>query len=120
MAGGGPGSGPVGVADFLVDFLPGPIAVLAEEGDENNPPVFDLEMPSKSIGRVKSFFGHFGVILRAFTYISMHGPDGLRKISEHAVLNANYILAKVKGSYPLPYDRICMHEFVLEGHWRRC
>ena len=115
--GGGPGSGPVGVADFLVDFLPGPIAVLAEEGDENNPPVFDLVMPSKSIGRVKSFYGHFGIMLRAFTYISMHGPDGLRKISEHAVLNANYILAKIKGSYPLPYDRICMHEFVLEGHW---
>ena len=115
--GGGPGSGPVGVADFLVDFLPGPIVVLAEEGDEDNPPVFDLAMPLKSIGRVKSFYGHFGVMLRAFTYISMHGPDGLRKISEYAVLNANYLLARVKEAYTLPYDRICMHEFVLEGHW---
>lgn len=116
--GGGPGSGPVGVVEKLVDYLPGPIAVMVEEGDEESPPYFDLEMPSKSIGRVKAFFGHFGVIIRAFTYISMHGPNGLRKIAEHAVLNANYILAQVKDKYHLPYDRICMHEFVVEGHWK--
>ncbi|MCJ7623882.1 MAG: aminomethyl-transferring glycine dehydrogenase subunit GcvPB [Anaerolineaceae bacterium] len=113
--GGGPGSGPVGVADFLADFLPGPLVVLAEEGDEDLPPLFELKMPAKSIGRVKSFYGQFGILVRAFTYISMHGPEGLRKISEYAVLNANYVLAKIKDKYYLPYDRICMHEFVVEG-----
>ena len=116
--GGGPGAGPVGVADFLVDYLPGPIVVMVEEGDEENPPYFDLQMPSKSIGRVKSFWGHFGVIIRAFTYISMHGDEGLRKVSQMAVLNANYILALIKDKYTLPYDRICMHEFVVEGQWK--
>lgn len=116
--GGGPGSGPVGVVEKLVEYLPGPIVTMVEEGDDENPPYFDLEMPKKSIGRVKAFFGHFGVLIRAFTYISMHGPEGMRKISEHAVLNANYILAQVKEKYHLPYDRICMHEFVVEGQWK--
>ena len=116
--GGGPGSGPVGVAAHLTDFLPGPIAVMVDEGDDDNLPYFDLQMPSKSIGRMKAFFGHFGVIVRAFTYISMHGPDGLKKVSEHAVLNANYIYAKIKDKYYIPHDRICMHEFVAEGHWK--
>jgi glycine dehydrogenase subunit 2 len=115
--GGGPGSGPVGVVEHLVDFLPGPIVVMAEEGDENNPPYFELRMPETSIGRVKSFFGHFGAIVRAFTYICMNGPDGLRKVSEMAVLNANYIRANINKKYTVPYDRICMHEFVAEGNW---
>lgn len=115
--GGGPGSGPVGVAKHLADFLPGPIVDIVEEGNEEMPPLYGLVMPSKSIGRVKSFFGHFGVIIRAYTYISMCGPDGLRRIAEHAVLNANYLLMKLKGAYKLNYDRICMHEFVLEGCW---
>ncbi len=113
--GGGPGSGPVGVAAHLADFLPGPIAVIAEEGDEEEAPLFDLAMPAKSIGRVKSFQGHFGMMVRAFTYISMYGADGLRKIAEHAVLNANYLLAKLRSTYHVPHDRICMHEFVMEG-----
>lgn len=115
--GGGPGSGPVGVAPALVDFLPGPIVDIIEEGDEDTPPLFGLRMPAKSIGRVKSFLGHFGMHVRTFTYISMHGPEGLRKIAEYAVLNANYLLARLRNTYKVPYDRICMHEFVMEGRW---
>jgi glycine dehydrogenase subunit 2 len=115
--GGGPGSGPVGVAKHLVDFLPGPIVTILEEGTDEIPPLFGFEMPAKSIGRVKSFFGHFGIMVRAYTYITMHSAEGLRKVSEYAVLNANYMMARLKGKYTLPYDRICMHEFVLEGHW---
>ena len=115
--GGGPGSGPVGAAAHLVDFLPGPIVGIIEAGDDEQPPLFGYRMPSKSIGRVKAFNGHFGMMVRAFTYIMMHGPDGLRQVSEQAVLNANYLLALLKGVYHLPYDRVCMHEFVLEGKW---
>lgn len=115
--GGGPGSGPVGVAAHLVDFLPGPLVDVIEEGDEEIPPLFGWVMPAKSIGRVKAFNGHFGMIVRAYTYIRMHGPDGLRAVSQYAVLNANYLLQLLKDTYHLPYDRICMHEFVLEGRW---
>jgi glycine dehydrogenase subunit 2 len=115
--GGGPGSGPVGVAAALVDFLPGPIVGIHEEGDDEIPPLYGLVTPPRSIGRVKSFNGHFGMLVRAYTYIRMHGPEGLRAISEYAVLNANYLLARLRDAYHLPYDRICMHEFVLEGRW---
>jgi glycine dehydrogenase subunit 2 len=115
--GGGPGSGPVGVAKHLVDFLPGPIVDIIEEGTDEVPPMYGFCMPVQSIGRVKSFFGHFGMMVRAHTYISMYGPDGLRAIAEHAVLNANYLLARLRDTYKVAYDRICMHEFVLEGHW---
>jgi glycine dehydrogenase subunit 2 len=115
--GGGPGSGPVGVAAHLVDFLPAPIVEILEEEEEDIPPLFGFVEPPKSIGRVKSFNGHFGMIVRAYTYIAMHGPDGLRAIAEHAVLNANYLLKRLKGTYVLPYDRVCMHEFILEGRW---
>ena len=113
--GGGPGSGPVGVAAHLVDFLPGPIVDVIENSDEGDSPVYGLVSPAQSIGRVKAFYGHFGMMVRAYTYISMHGPEGLRAIAENAVLNANYLLAKVRGAYKLAYDRVCMHEFVLEG-----
>jgi glycine dehydrogenase subunit 2 len=115
--GGGPGSGPVGVAKHLVDFLPAPVVRILEEGDEENAPLYGYYDPPKSIGRMKAFQGHFGMMVRAYTYILMHGPVGLRNISEYAVLNANYLLSKIRQSYTLPYDRICMHEFVLEGHW---
>ncbi|MGA7874419.1 MAG: aminomethyl-transferring glycine dehydrogenase subunit GcvPB, partial [Desulfoferrobacter sp.] len=115
--GGGPGSGPVGVAAHLVDFLPGPVVDIIDEGDDDQPPLYGLVTPSKSIGRVKAFHGHFGMMVRAYTYILMHGPEGLRKISEYAVLNANYLMTRLKGTYTLPYDRTCMHEFVLEGRW---
>jgi len=116
--GGGPGSGPVAVAKHLVDFLPDPIVVVKEEGTDEVPPLFGFKTPAKSIGRVKSFWGHFGVAVRAYTYIAMHGPEGLRSVSENAVLNANYILARLKDTYHVPYNRICMHEFVAEGKWQ--
>ena len=115
--GGGPGSGPVGVAEHLVDFLPGPIVDVIDEGDDDNPPLFGFITPEKSIGRVKAFNGHFGMMVRAYTYMRMHGADGLRAVSQYAVLNANYLLHLLKNAYLLPYDRICMHEFVLEGRW---
>ena len=115
--GGGPGSGPVGVADHLVDFLPHPIVDIIEDGDEQLPPLFGFVTPMKSIGRVKSFHGHFGVIVRAYAYIRIHGAEGLPKVSEDAVLNANYLLALLRDTYHVPYDRDCMHEFVMEGRW---
>jgi glycine dehydrogenase subunit 2 len=115
--GGGPGSGPVGVAAHLVDYLPGPIVTIVEEGNDETPPLYGWFTPSKSIGRIKSFHGHFGMLVRAYTYLRMHGPEGLRAVSEHAVLNANYLLSRLRLAYHLPYDRLCMHEFVLEGRW---
>jgi glycine dehydrogenase subunit 2 len=113
--GGGPGSGPVGVAARLVDFLPSPLVGILETGEEGMPPLYGFVEPEKSIGRVKAFHGHFGLLVRAYTYIAMHGADGLRQVAEYAVLNANYIKVRLKGIYNVPYDRICMHEFVLEG-----
>ncbi|NIW45143.1 MAG: aminomethyl-transferring glycine dehydrogenase subunit GcvPB [Gammaproteobacteria bacterium] len=115
--GGGPGSGPVGVVDRLVDYLPGPIVALEEGEDEYDLPFYFFETPAKSIGRMKTFHGHFGMMVRAYTYIMMHGPDGLREVSEYAVLNANYLMHKLKDVYRLPFDRVCMHEFVIEGRW---
>ena len=115
--GGGPGSGPVGVAEKLADFLPGPLVGIVEKSDDDEPPLFGFVIPKKTIGRVKSFHGHFGMLVRAYTYIAMHGPDGLRQVAEYAVLNANYIKASLKGVYTVPFDRICMHEFVAEGQW---
>jgi glycine dehydrogenase subunit 2 len=116
--GGGPGSGPVGVVEPLVDFLPGPLVAILEEGDEDNPPLYGFFTPKKSIGRVKAFHGHFGMMVRAFTYMRVHGAEGLRDISKYAVLNANYLLARLRDAYPVPYDRVCMHEFVLDVHWK--
>ncbi len=116
--GGGPGSGPVGVSEELAEYLPTPIVTIIEEGDEETPPFFGFYTPEKTIGRMKAFYGHFGMLIRAFTYIAMHGPAGLRDIAEKAVLNANYLMTKVKQDYVLPYDRTCMHEFVVEGSWQ--
>lgn len=115
--GGGPGSGPVGVAAHLVDFLPGPVVAVIAESSDGEPPVYGFVDPPQSIGRLKAFHGHFGMMVRAYTYIAVHGPEGLRAIAEHAVLNANYLLARLRDTYQVPYDRICMHEFVLEGRW---
>jgi glycine dehydrogenase subunit 2 len=115
--GGGPGSGPVGAREKLVDFLPGPIVDVIEAGDEEEAPLFGLVMPAKTIGRVKSFHGHFGVLVRAYAYIRMQGKEGMRAIADHAVLNANYLRAEIREAYHVPYDRICMHEFVAEGRW---
>ena len=107
--GGGPGSGPVGVKKKLVPFLPKPV-VEFEDGKyflDNNRPL--------SIGRIKSFYGNFGVAVRAYAYILTMGAEGLRRVSETAVLNANYIMNSLKEHFQLPYDRICMHEFVLSA-----
>ncbi|MBC7251773.1 MAG: aminomethyl-transferring glycine dehydrogenase subunit GcvPB [Anaerolineae bacterium] len=122
--GGGPGSGPVGVSRRLAPFLPGPIVVreVSEEscvcgGEEHEEECYILRwaMPERSIGRMKSFYGNFSVLIKAYTYIRMLGAEGLRQVSENAVLNANYLLHRLKKAYPLPYDRTCMHEFVLGG-----
>jgi glycine dehydrogenase subunit 2 len=115
--GGGPGSGPVAVAAHLVDFLPAPVVGIIEEGTDEEAPLYGFVTPSKTIGRVKAFGGHFGMHVRAYTYMLSHGAEGLREISEDAVLNANYLLSLLRDTYKLAYDRICMHEFVLEGHF---
>jgi len=113
--GGGPGSGPVGVAEQLVDFLPGPIVGITFPDDGDETPVYVFMQPKKSIGRMKAFNGNFGMVLRAYTYMRVHGPDGLTANTKYAVLNANYIRVKLRDKYPVPYDRICMHEFVCQG-----
>lgn len=106
--GGGPGAGPVGVVEKLKDFLPAP--VIAFDGQK----YFRNYNIPYSIGQVKAFYGNFGVLVRAYAYILMMG-ENLKKASENAVLNANYIKEKLKGEYKLPYDVPCMHEFVLSG-----
>ena len=107
--GGGPGSGPVGVCEKLAEFLPVPVI-----GKKSDRFFFDCNRP-KSIGRVRSFYGNFGVLVRAYTYIRTMGPDGLRAVAEGAVLNANYVQAALKKDFALPFDRVCKHEFVLSG-----
>lgn len=114
--GGGPGSGPVGVSERLADFLPAPLVGILEEADGETPPLYGFVTPKHSIGRMKSFYGHFGGgLVRAYTYIAMHGADGLKDVSQYAVLNANYLAARLRETYKIPFDRICMHEFVMEG-----
>lgn len=110
--GGGPGAGPISVTKELSAYLPGPVVKKEED-------TYSLFYPEKSIGRVRSFFGNFGVVVRAYAYIRSHGPDGLKHVSESAVLNANYLQEQLKDAYFLPYDRRCMHEFVLSGKWQK-
>jgi glycine dehydrogenase subunit 2 len=88
--------------------------VVEKDGDE-----YRLVMPEHSIGRVRSFYGNFLVYAKAYAYILSHGPQGLREVSETAVLNANYMMNRLKDLYELPYDRTCMHEFVLSGSWMK-
>jgi glycine dehydrogenase subunit 2 len=106
--GGGPGCGPVGVTEALLPFLPGPIAAKVGDG-------YQLVKPEQSIGRLKAFYGNYGMFIRAYTYIRMMGPDGLRRVAEDAVLNANYLKALVSPHYKLAVERVCMHEFVVHG-----
>jgi glycine dehydrogenase subunit 2 len=104
--GGGPGAGPIAVVKKLEPFLPVPVVVRREDRyglDYNRP---------KSIGRVRSFFGNTGVLVRTYCYLRTHGPDGLRRVSENAVLNANYVLSRVKHFLQVPHGDRCMHEFV--------
>jgi glycine dehydrogenase subunit 2 len=107
--GGGPGAGPVGVSEALIPFLPGPRVQTGEDGGLSWAAAGD-----HSIGRVGGFYGNFGVLVRAYTYIRTHGADGLRLNSETAVLNANYLRVKLRADYPASQDRICMHEFVAQ------
>lgn len=106
--GGGPGAGPIGVVEKLKDFLPVPLI------DFNGQKYFRNYDLKNSIGKVKAFYGNFGVLVRAYAYILMMG-NNLKKVSEDAVLNANYLKEKLKVAYDLPYDYPCMHEFVLSG-----
>jgi glycine dehydrogenase subunit 2 len=116
--GGGPGCGAVGVGEKLVPFLPGPIVQIVEAAtDDDEAPLYGLRMPEKSIGQLKAFWGNFGMHVRAYTYIRIHGDQGIKDISRHAVLNANYVRARLQETYHVPYPRICAHEFVLEGHF---
>lgn len=105
--GGGPGSGPIGVKQDLIPFLPTPI-IVKESGQfrlEENRPL--------SIGRIHSFYGNFGVIVRAYAYIRAMGPDGLKTASQDAVLNANYCLSQLKDDFHAPFERFCMHECII-------
>lgn len=104
--GGGPGAGPICVAAPLAPYLPMPVVV------ERDGRYFLDEDRPLSIGRVRSFFGNVGVLVRAYCYLRTHGPDGLRQVAEHAVLNANYLLSRVVELLPVPMGRRCMHEFV--------
>ena len=116
--GGGPGCGAVAVNEKLLPFLPGPIVEIVEEADdEEEAPVYGLKMPEQSIGQLKAFYGNFGMHVRAYAYMLSHGAQGLHDISRHAVLNANYIRVRLNDVYHVPYNRICGHEFVLEGHF---
>lgn len=121
--GGGPGCGAVGVNEKLRPFLPGPIVTLADAvtlaangGEADAAPLYELTMPAQSIGSLKAFWGNFGMHVRAYAYIRAYGSD-LTQVSRHAVLNANYIRARLQDVYHIPYNRACGHEFVLEGRF---
>ncbi len=107
--GGGPGAGPVGVGERLLPYLPTPRVLRADDGS------FRLERVDErptSIGRLRSFSGNTGVLVRAYAYLRAHGASGLREVSDDAVLAANYLKARLAGTFDLPYDRPCKHEFV--------
>jgi glycine dehydrogenase subunit 2 len=105
---GGPGAGPIAVRTHLAPFLPAPVVA---KSDRDGSFSLDYDRP-KAIGRVRSFFGNVGILVRGYCYIRTLGPQGLREVSENAVLNANYLLARVKSAYEVPYGDRCMHEFV--------
>lgn len=108
--GGGPGAGPVGVKQELAAFLPAPTVVKRTDG------TYGLGGGGEdSIGRVKAFYGNFGILVRAYAYIRSYGPEGLRRVSECAVLNANYMMRRLAPYYEIPFPGICKHEFVLSG-----
>jgi len=107
--GGGPGAGPIGVVEKLIPFLPRPTVEYSDGSYRLN---YDME---HSLGRVHGFYGNFGILIRAWTYIRMLGADGLREISKVAIINANYLMHKLKDIFELAYDKPCMHEFVLSA-----
>ncbi len=104
--GGGPGAGPIGVREHLVQFLPGPLPAKGENG------YYWQDPGPQSIGRVRANKGNFGVLVRAYTYIRTNGPDGLRRVAESAILNANYLKHELASDYEIAYPLICQHEFV--------
>ena len=106
--GGGPGSGPVCAKENLIDFLPSPLVT-------KNKGKYAFISPAKSIGRIGNFYGNFGVMAKAYAYLRSLGAEGLKEVSNNAVLNANYLKEKLKAYYYLPYDRTCMHEVVFSG-----
>ncbi|WP_067932876.1 aminomethyl-transferring glycine dehydrogenase subunit GcvPB [Alicyclobacillus kakegawensis] len=108
--GGGPGAGPVGVKQFLAPYLPKPTVTQDADGRYR----WNWDVP-RSIGKVKGFYGNFGVLVRAYAYIRTMGALGLKQASESAVLAANYVMRRLESSYDLPFDRVCKHEFVLSG-----
>lgn len=107
---GGPGAGPIAVRDFLADYLPGPVIKQTETDSEENQ--FVLENPSKSIGRIRTFYGNIGILVRGYCYLRTLGAEGLKAVSENAVLNANYLKVILKDVLPVPNGDLCMHEFV--------
>jgi glycine dehydrogenase subunit 2 len=111
--GGGPGSGAVGCTAELAPFLPAPL--VAKQENEDGQQVYTFVTPEQSIGRMKTFHGNFGMLVRAWTYIRLLGAPGLREVAEIAVLNANYIRKQLDTVYPVAVDRICMHEVVFKG-----
>ncbi len=115
---GGPGAGPIAVRDFLADYLPGP--VLEKSEDEQGNVLYRLRTPSHSVGRLRSFLGNVGILLRGYFYIRTLGATGLREVSEHAVLNANYLLSQLKDVLDVPNGDRCMHEFVASAKsWKQ-
>jgi glycine dehydrogenase subunit 2 len=118
--GGGPGAGPIAVSERIEPYLPRP-QVVRRGGSNGSEPFFELDFERpKSIGRLRGFQGNFGTFVRSYAYIRSLGADGLREMSEIAVLNANYLLARLRALgvadlLPAAYDRLCMHEFVLSG-----
>ncbi|MDD2332336.1 MAG: aminomethyl-transferring glycine dehydrogenase subunit GcvPB [Candidatus Cloacimonetes bacterium] len=112
--GGGPGCGPVGVVDKLVPYLPVPMISKNEDGY-----FFDYSHENTSIGKVHTFYGNFAVMLRAYIYIRMMGPDGLRNASENAILNANYLMKLLEPYFHIEHREACMHEFVADGTWQK-
>ncbi|MBI2856288.1 MAG: aminomethyl-transferring glycine dehydrogenase subunit GcvPB, partial [Chloroflexi bacterium] len=111
--GGGPGAGPVLANAGLAPFLPTPVVEQASDG------TYRRGTPEQSIGKMGGFHGNFGVLVRAYAYIRSMGAEGIREISENAVINANYVLNQLKEDYHLPYDRLCMHEVVLSARRQR-
>jgi glycine dehydrogenase subunit 2 len=108
--GGGPGSGPVVAIKEFEPYLPTPVVKATREGMR-----LDYDRPL-SIGRVKAFQGNFGMVIRAYAYIRSLGPEGIRSTAENAVLNANYLRARLRDTYDVPYDRLNMHEAVFSDH----
>lgn len=115
--GGGPGSGPVGVCAELEPYLPVPR--IERMGSEGNYRFVLQHNRPQSIGRVKAFFGNVGMLVRAYAYIREYGPDGLKQVTDIAVLNANYILANIRNDFDVPHDRLCMHECILTDKKQR-